>query len=77
MGPSRVGKKDASWKSLSEIEGKLLELLGDRINKEEFRKGYAICVIEHKILEGSIEADFSLDPDSRKNDKIGLISYYK
>lgn len=71
------GYKDASWKSLAEIEADVVKGLGGFIDIELFQKGYNICVIEHKILEGTIEAEHSLHPSTKKNDKIGLITYYK
>lgn len=72
-----TGFKDASWESLLLCEDIIIEMLGDSIDSEQFRKGYEICIIEHKILEGIIEAEQSLHPEGKKNDKIGLMPYLK
>ncbi len=42
----------------------------DIVNKEVFKNGYSIVVIEHKILDGMIEAGFSLHPETKHNDKL-------
>lgn len=68
--------KNTSYKCLEENKTDVISKLGSSISPEEFEKGYEICVIEHKILNGMIEGEFSLHPETKHNDKLSLIDYY-
>ncbi len=68
--------KNTSYKCLEKNKKDIILKLGSSINPEEFEKGYKICVIEHKILNGMIEGEFSLHPETKHNDKLSLIDYY-
>ena len=68
--------KNTSYKCLEENKEHIIPKLGSLIDIDEFEKGYEICVIEHKILDGMIEGEFSLHPETKHNDKLSLIEYY-
>lgn len=62
---------------LVEIENDVIIKLDGTIDKDLFKKGYNIVKIEHKILDGIIESGNSLHPETKENDKLSLIPYYK
>lgn len=68
--------KNISFSCLEVNKEEIISKLGSSIDIDEFEKGYEICVIEHKILDGMIEGDFSLHPETKHNDKLSLIDYY-
>lgn len=71
-----LDRKNISYECLIDIEDEILSELGKKIDVELFKKGFNIVVIEHKILDGIIEADLSLHPETKHNDKLSLIEYY-
>lgn len=69
---------------LSDISACELELIRDQIvmvfdedSRAAIDAGIDICVIERRILNGTVESTHSSHPEIVQNDKISLISYYE
>lgn len=69
--------KNVTFECLVDIEDDIIANLDEGEDLDLFRKGYNVVKIEHKILDGMIESRFSLHPETKKNDKLSLIKYYK
>lgn len=69
--------KNVTSECLIDIEDDVIAKLDESENLDLFIKGYNVVRIEHKILDGMIESQFSLHPETKENDKLSLIQYYK
>ncbi|MDE6026293.1 MAG: hypothetical protein K2G45_12685 [Lachnospiraceae bacterium] len=68
--------KNISFDCLNDIENDIVDRLCNSVDTKMFEQGYKIVMIEHKILDGMIESNFSLHPETKQNDKLSLIQYY-